>query len=125
MKINKVEEAISLIRNISYEILNKKHLTTDILIKFEDKGITKDFHDFIKGQLEEFKQDLDNPYTITIDSKYDYNKKILLIDIVLSIHDTHKPLHTHLVQVINDKTYKFIKFYERNIQLYKNNCGGQ
>ena len=30
---------IYLIRNISYELLDKTHLTTDILIKFEDKGI--------------------------------------------------------------------------------------
>ena len=29
-----------MIRNISYELLDKTKLTTDILLRFEDKGIT-------------------------------------------------------------------------------------
>ncbi|MGB9200012.1 hypothetical protein [Methanobacterium sp.] len=110
-----------MIRNISYELLDNEHITTDILIKFEDKSINKDFYDFIKGRLDDFKLDLNDPYSITIDSKYDDSKNIILIDIVLSILDTHKPSDAHLVQIINDKTYKFIKFYERNTQLFKNN----
>jgi hypothetical protein len=68
------------------------------LIKFEDKRIKKNFYDFIKSRLEDFKLDLSNLYSITIDSKYDYSKNILLIDIILSIPDIHKPLDANLVQ---------------------------
>lgn len=109
---------IYLIRNISYEILDKTHLTTDILIKFEDKGIKKDFYEFIKDWLEDFKLDIIKEYSITIDSECDYSTDILLIEIVLSIPDLHKPLDLDLEQIINHLTYKFTKFYEREIQLF-------
>lgn len=40
---------ILLLRNISHEVLDKIHLTTDILVKFEDKGIKKEFYNFINS----------------------------------------------------------------------------
>ena len=109
-----------MIRNISYELLDKTKLTTDILLRFEDKGITKDFYDFIKDRLDSFKLEINHKYSITtIDSKYDESKKLLLVEFILSIPDIHKPLDVDLEQIINDKTYKFTKFYERNIKLFK------
>ena len=108
---------IYLIRNISYELLDKTHLTTDILIKFEDKGIKKDFYVFIKDRLEDFKLDIIKEYSITINSD-DYSEELLLIEIILSIQDLHKPLNLDLEQIINHLTYKFTKFYEREIQLF-------
>jgi hypothetical protein len=119
---------ITMIRNISYELLDKKELTTDILLKFEDIGINKDFYDFIKDRLDSFKLEINHKYSITtIDSEYDNSKKILLVEFILSIPDHHKPLDEDLEQIINDKTYKFTKFYERNIQLFnsKNKSGDQ
>ena len=119
---------IYLMRNISYEILDKTQLTTDILLKFEDIGINKDYYTFIKDKLDNFKLEINHNYSITvIDSKYDESKKLLLIEFILTIPDHHKPTDVDLEQIINDKSYKFSNFYERNIQLYKtkNENGGQ
>jgi hypothetical protein len=52
-------------------------------------------------------------------------KKILLVEFILSIPDHHKPLDADLEQIINDKTYKFTKFYEREIQIFKNESEDQ
>ena len=112
-----------MIRNISYELVNKTQPTTDILVKFKDKGITKDFYDFIKDQLENFKLDIIPEYSITLDSECDCYKEILIIEIVLSIPDLHKPLDEDLEQIINHLSYKFTKFYERRIQIFKNKSG--
>ncbi len=125
MKFNSLRGNVILIRNISYELLDQTHLTTDILIKFEDKVIKKDFYDFIKDRLENFKLEITDKYSITIDSEYDYPGNLLLIDIVLSIPDTHKPLDEDIEQIINDKSYKFIKFYEREFQIFKNESRSQ
>jgi hypothetical protein len=120
MKINSLKGGLKyLIRNISYELLDKTHLTTNILLKFEDKGINKDFYDYIKKRLEDFKMEDTHGHSITIDSKYDYTTDILLVGIVLSIPDIHKSMDEELERIVNNLSYKFIKFYERNIQLYK------
>jgi hypothetical protein len=112
---------VSLIRNISYEILDKPKPTTELLLKFEDIGINKDFYAFIKDKLDNFKLEINHKYSITtIDSKYDESKKLLLVGFILSIPDHHKPLDVDLEQIINDKSYKFSNFYEKNIQLFKN-----
>lgn len=106
-----------MIRNISYEVINKTHLTTDILIKFEDKGINKDQYDFIKDRLQYFKLNINIKYPITLDFECDYSKKILFIQIFLSLSDPISSLK--LEQMINHISYKFIEFYEREILLFK------
>jgi hypothetical protein len=118
---------VSLMRNISYELLDKTGLTTGVLLKFEDVGINKDFYDFIKDRLDNFKLEINKNYSITtIDSEYDKSEKILLIKIILSIPDVHIHLDNNLEQIINDKTYKFASFYDRYLELFnsKNSDGG-
>jgi hypothetical protein len=107
-------------RNISYELLDKTKLTTDILLRFEDSGINKDQYTFIKDRLNNFKLILDKEYSTIINSDYDESKGILIIEITLSISDLLKPKHVQLEQIINDHSYRFIKFYERNIQIFNN-----
>ena len=52
------------IKNVSYELLDKTHLTTDILLIFEDKGINKDLYNFIKDHLKDFNLNIDSEYSI-------------------------------------------------------------
>ena len=40
-----------MIRNNNYELLDKTKLTTDILLRFEDKGIKKDFYVFYQRSI--------------------------------------------------------------------------
>lgn len=84
-----------MIRNKSYELLDKTHLSTDILLKFEDKGINKDCYHHIKERMEDFKLDNKSEYSITMDSEYDYSREVLLIEIILSIPDHNK--HRELI----------------------------
>ena len=65
------------------------------------KELSKEFYEFIKDRLEDFKLDIINEYSITIDSECDYSTDILLIEIFLSIPDLHKPLDLDLEQIIN------------------------
>jgi hypothetical protein len=76
---------VSLIRSISYEILNRTKLSTDILLRFSDSGLNKEQYASISEQLEDFKLEVDSEYSITLDTKYDETKKILLIRLILSI----------------------------------------
>lgn len=109
-----------MIRNISYELLDKTKPTTDILLRFEDNGINKEQYAYIKDRLDNFDLIIDSEYSIKHDTKFDEFNKILFMDIVLSISDLLKPKNIQLEQIINDHSYRFIKFYERNIQIFNN-----
>lgn len=100
------------IKNVSYEILDKTKLTTDILIRFRDVGIDTEQYYFISKRLEDFKLDIISEYSITFDTNYDESKKILLIRLILSVSDINKPEDVDIEQVINQHVYKFTKFYE-------------
>jgi hypothetical protein len=108
-----------MIRNICYELLDKTKLSTDILIKFEDKGINNEQYTFVKDRLDNFNLILDSEYSISIDSNYDESKNILSIGLILSISDLLKNRDIQLEQVINEHSYRFIKFYERTIKSQK------
>jgi hypothetical protein len=104
---------VSLIRSISYEILNRTKLSTDILLRFSDSGLNKEQYASISEQLEDFKLEVDSEYSITLDTKYDETKKILLIRLILSIPDIYKPEEMDVEQIINKHVYRFKQFYER------------
>lgn len=107
-----------MIRNICYELLDKTKPTTDILLRFEDMKINREQYVFLKDRLDNFDLIIDSEYSIKIDSTFDEYKKILIIEIILSISDLLKPKDVQLDQIINDHSYRFINFYERNIQLF-------
>jgi hypothetical protein len=108
------------IKNISYELLDKTKLTTDILLRFEDNNVNQIQYSFIKDRLDNFNLLLDNEYSAIINSKYDESKDILYIELLLSISDLFKPKDLQLEQIINHHSYRFIKFYERNIEVFNN-----
>ena len=114
-----------MIRNICYELIDKTKPTTDILLRFEDNNVNQIHYSFIKDRLDNFDLIIDSEYSIKIDLNYDESNDKLIIEIILSISDLLKPKETKLEQIINDHSYRFIKFYERNIQLfnYKNKTG--
>ena len=101
------------IKNVSYEILNKTKISTDILLRFIDSGLNKEQYAFISERLEDFKLDINSDYSITLDSKYDESKKLLIIRLILSIPDIYKPKDVDLEQIINKNVYRFKQFYER------------
>ncbi len=105
-----------MIRNICYELLDKTESTTDIILRFEDTGITTEQYAFLKDRLGNFSLIIDKEYSITLDTRYDESKKVLFIEIILSLSDILKPKNFQLEQIINDHSYRFIKFYERNIK---------
>jgi hypothetical protein len=69
--------------------------------------------------LDNFNLIIDSEYSITLNSNYDESKKILFIELILSISDILKPKDIQLEQVINDHSYRFISFYERTIKSQK------
>ena len=107
-----------MIRTTHYELLYKSKETTNILIKFEDRDVNKDFYNFIKDRLKNFQVKINNKYPINIDSECDYFEKVLFIQIILSIPDIPNTLN--LEQIINHISYTFTLFYEREIQIFKN-----
>jgi hypothetical protein len=110
-----------LIRNISYELLDKTKLTTDILLRFRDIGINKKQYDFIEDRLENFNLDINSEYSIVLNSNYDESKEKLLIKLSISIPNLHKPD----LKQINDYSYRFINFYEMNIKLFNSKNKGR
>ena len=108
-----------MIRNICYELLDKTKLSTDILLKFEDIGINTEQYTFLKDRLDNFNLILDSEYSITLNSNYDEPKKMLSIELILSISNLLKPKDIQLEQIINNQTYRFINFYERTIKSRK------
>ena len=109
-----------MIRNVCYELLDKTKLSTDIVLRFEDTGINKEQFSFLKDRLDNFNLILDSEYSINIDSNYDESKKILFIEMILSISDLLSPKDIQLEQIINDHSYRFINFYERTIKSHNN-----
>ena len=114
-----------MIKNISYELLDKTKLSTDILLQFDDNDVNQVQYSFIKNRLDNFNMILDEGYSAIINSKFDEIKDTLFIEIILSISDLYRPKNVQIEQIINDHTYRFIKFYERNIQIFssKNKTG--
>ena len=107
------------LKNISYEILDKTKLTTDILLRFSDTGLNKEKYASISEFLEYFKLNMNSECSLTLDTKYDEYKELLLIRLILSIPDIHKPDDMNLEQIINHLFYKFTNFYEKNNKLIK------
>ena len=107
-----------MIRNISYEILDKRNVTTDILLRFRDNEVTKEQYNFLNDQLDNFILDGDSKYSVAIDMNYDEFKKILIIRLILCIPD--KPEDVNLEQIINTHSYNFIEAYEKDMKLYNN-----
>ncbi len=108
-----------MIRNICYELLDNKDSTSDILLRFEDTGINAEQYAYLKDRLDNFKLIIDTEYSVAVNSTYDESEKKLFLEIILSITDILKPKNFELEQIINDHSYRFIKFYERNIHTYK------
>ncbi len=106
-----------MIRTISYEILDKTKLTTDILLRFSDIGLNKEKSAPICELLEYFELNINSECSLTIDTKYDESEKLLLIRLILSIPNIHKSEAMDLEQIINHLSYKFTNFYEKNIKL--------
>jgi hypothetical protein len=109
-----------MIRNICYELLRKTELTTDILIKFEDKKVTKEYYTFIKERFDNYGSNISSKFTLTLNLEYDEIKQILFIGLIISIPDIRNPKNVLLEQIINEQSYRFIDFYERNFKLFKN-----
>jgi len=105
-----------MIKNISYEILDKRNVTTDILLRFRDNEVTKEQYTFLNDQLGNFTLDEDSKCSLGIDMNYNEYNKILLIRLILTILDT--PENVNLEQIINTHTYNFIEKYERNMKIY-------
>jgi hypothetical protein len=108
-----------MIRNICYELLDKTKLSTDILLRFEDTRINTEQYTFLKDRLDNFNLILDSEYSITLNSNYNESKNLLFIELILSISNLLKPKDIQLEQIINDHSYRFIKFYERTIKSQK------
>jgi hypothetical protein len=108
------------IKSISYELLDKNKLTTDILLRFQDNNVNQIQYSFIKDRLDNFNLLLDKEYSVIINAKYDVFKDIMYIELLLSISDLFKPKDLQLEQIINHHSYRFIKFYERNIEVFNN-----
>ncbi len=102
-----------MIKNISYELLGKAELTTDILLKFEDSKINKRQYVMIKDRLDDYNQNIGYEYSISFNTQYDNITHHLLIGLIISIHDIQYPRNVRLEQIINEQSYKFINFYEK------------
>lgn len=109
-----------MIRNISCELLDKKELITDILLKFEDNAITKGHYVVIKDKLNKYSENIDREYSTSFHTLYDNFTQQLLIGLIMTIPVTHYHKNINLKQIIDEQSYKFINFYKKNIQSFSN-----
>jgi hypothetical protein len=107
---------IKMIKYIGCEKLGKVTVTTDIELKFEDR-INKKQYEFIKDRLDNFNLDIDNEYSMTANPIYMESKEVLLIKVILTILDMYMPKDVDLNKIVSDYSNRFLKFYEKNIQL--------
>ena len=109
-------------KNQWYKINQKKPVTTDLFLKFEDNPVNNDQYTFLKDKLDTFKFYINNDYSMESEIQYNEVSEILIIGITIIIPDQFMPEDFEkCTEIIMNKINLFLNFYEAQNVLYKKN----
>ncbi|MGB9200096.1 hypothetical protein, partial [Methanobacterium sp.] len=90
-----------------------------LILTFEDTKISKEQYSFVKDQLNKYDWYINDEYAMTTETMYKESSGALLIALNIIIPNHIKPKDENILsQMIRDHTNKFLKFYERHMQLH-------
>jgi hypothetical protein len=111
---------ICILKFIKSKIRKLSLFSTDMILTFEDRKITKNQYSFIKNHLDKYEWYIDDEYSMTSKTIYNESSGMLLIVLDIIIPDRLMPKDDDiLTQMIKDHFNRFPSFYERNLHLYK------
>ena len=109
-----------MLKFINSEITIIKPFATDINLKFEDKGVSKENCLLLENRLDKYEWYLDNEHSMASEVDYDESIGTLLIEITIIIPNRLMSNNTKQTkQLIDGHVDRFQKFYERTIQSFK------
>ena len=110
---------MSILKFIKSEIKIKYRFSVDLILTFEDTKISKEQYSFVKNQLNKYDWYINDEYSMTTETMYEESSGMLLIALDIIIPDHLKPKDENILsQMITDHTNKFLKFYERHMELH-------
>ncbi len=110
---------MSILKFIKSEIKIKYRLSVDLILTFEDTKISKEQYSFVKNQLYKYDWYINDEYAMTTETMYKESSGMLLIALDIIIPDHIKPKDENILsQMIKDHSNKFLKFYEKHMQLH-------
>ena len=110
---------MSILKFIKSEIKITYRFSVDLILTFEDTKISKEQYSFVKNELNKYDWYINDEYSMTTETMYKESSGMLLIALDIIIPNHLKPKDENvLTQMITDHTNKFLKFYERHMQLH-------
>ncbi|WP_424715650.1 hypothetical protein [Methanobacterium sp.] len=110
---------MSILKFIKSEIKVTYRVSVDLILTFEDTKISKEQYSFVKDQLNKYDWYINDEYAMTTETMYKESSGALLIALNIIIPNHIKPKDENILsQMIRDHTNKFLKFYERHMQLH-------
>ena len=110
---------MSILKFIKSEIKVTYRVSVDLILTFEDTKISKEQYSFVKDQLNKYDWYINDEYAMTTETMYKESSGVLLIALNIIIPNHIKPKDENILsQMIRDHSNKFIKFYERHMQLH-------
>ena len=110
---------MSILKFIKSEIKITYRSSVDLILTFEDTKINKEQYSFVKNQLNKYDWYINDEYAMTTETMYKESSGMLLIALDIIIPNHLKPKDENILsQMITDHTNKFLKFYERHMQLH-------
>ena len=110
---------MSILKFIKSEIKITYRSSVDLILTFEDTKISKEQYSFVKNQLNKYDWYLNDEYAMTTETMYKKSSGMLLIALDIIIPNHIKPKDENILsQMITEHSNKFLKFYERHMQLH-------
>lgn len=110
---------MSILKFIKSEIKVTYRVSVDLILTFEDTKISKEQYSFVKDQLNKYDWYINDEYAMTTETMYKESSGALLIALNIIIPNHIKPKDENILsQMIRDHSNKFLKFYERHMQLH-------
>lgn len=108
-----------ILKFIKSEINKVKAFSTDMVLTFGDKGVSKKQYAFLKKRLDQYNWYIDDDYSMISETLYEESSEVLLIAMVIIIPDRLMPKNNEvLTQIITENINRFPKFYERITQQF-------
>jgi hypothetical protein len=110
---------ICILKFIKSEIKIMDRFSVDLILTFEDTKISKEQYSFTKNQLNKYDWYINDEYSMTTETMHKESSGMLLIALDIIIPNHLKPKDENILsQMITDHSNKFLKFYERHMQLH-------
>ena len=117
---NQIITRANMIKVSEFDINKIKSLSTEIFVKFEDHGLTKEQYDFLKNRLDKYNLYINAEYSLKYQIQYNKSSKQSLIKMNIIIPNDFIPSDAIKAnRILMEPINTFQLFYDAQNDIYK------